>query len=157
MRLIRLLGVAGLAAAVAAGPTVAAARAAPATCPNNGLATVPMVLVTSKGKFRYRLEVAGTESQQACGMMFRTAMPPGKGMLFPFAAPRSATFWMENTPLSLDIIFVAPDNRVLSIAANAEPQSRTLIDSKGVAASVIELNAGQAARIGLKAGDMVVR
>lgn len=158
VRFSRWFGAVGLAAALLTGQAVAAERGAPgATCPNTGLKTVPMVLVTAKGKFRYTLEVASTESQQACGMMFRKSMAPGKGMFFEFSEPRSATFWMENTPLPLDIIFVKPDNRVLSVTANAKPLSRMLIDSGGVAAAVIELNAGQAARIGLKAGDRLIR
>lgn len=154
MRLAKWIAVAGL---IATGAVPAGAAVSGAACPNMGLKTVPMVLVTAKGRFRYNLEVASTDSQQACGMMFRTSLPASKGMFFEFAQPRSATFWMENTPLSLDIIFVAPDNRVLSITANAKPKSRMLIDSNGVAASVIELNAGQAARIGLRAGDRVIR
>ena len=87
--------------------------------------------------------------------MFRRTMKRSAGMFFPFDQPKSASFWMENTPLSLDLIFVTADKRVLSVASNAKPNSRMIIDSRGLAASVIELNAGEAARIGLKAGDKV--
>lgn len=117
---------------------------------------MPVVLVTGKGRYRYALEVAATAEQQQCGLMYRKAMPRGVGMVFPFDEPRSASFWMENTPLPLDLIFVGADNRVVSIASG-KPYSRDFIDSNGIAASVIELNAGEARRIGLKPGDKVER
>ena len=86
--------------------------------------------------------------------MYRKAMKRSVGMMFPFAAPRAASFWMENTPLPLDLIFVGTDDRVVSISPG-KPFSRDLIDSGGIAASVIELNAGEAQRIGLQPGDRV--
>lgn len=145
---------AAAALAIAAAPAAAPAAAA---CPNAGLKTRPVAFVTATGRHRYSLEVAASPAEQQCGLMYRTAMPQKIGMIFPFTPPRPATFWMENTPLSLDLIFVAPDDRVLNIAAGATPQSRDLIASNGVTAAVIELNAGEAARIGLKPGDRVER
>lgn len=148
-----------LLAAVAAailGATPAMAAPAPEACPNRGLRIVPATLVTATGRHRYRLEVAATPAQQQCGLMFRKSMPRKTGMVFPFDAPRSASFWMENTPLPLDLIFVGSDSRVISIG-QGRPFSRDLIDSGGVAASVIELNQGEARRIGLKPGDLVKR
>ncbi|KAB7649016.1 DUF192 domain-containing protein [Polymorphobacter fuscus] len=130
------------------------AAAAPADCPNQGLSRVPVTFTTAKGRFAYKLEVAATPAQQQCGLMFRRAMPRKVGMVFPFEPPRPASFWMENTPLPLDLVFVGPDSRVVSIG-NGVPFSRTLIDSGGVTARVIELNAGEAERIGLKPGDKV--
>lgn len=147
---IALLLMAGVPSAVTSAP--ASTRSA---CPNVGLRVKPVVLTTSKGRFRYDLEIAASPSEQECGLMFRKVMKRSTGMFFPFDQPKSASFWMENTPLSLDLIFVTPDSRVLSVASNAKPMSRMIIDSRGVAASVIELNAGEAARIGLKAGDRV--
>lgn len=88
--------------------------------------------------------------------MFRETMPRNAGMVFPFKPARPASFWMENTILPLDLVFVAPGNRVLSIG-HGKPFSRDLIESGGTAAAVIELNAGEAARIGLKPGDRVER
>ena len=129
--------------------------AAPANCPNTGLARHPAMFVTDKGRFSYTLELAATAAHQECGLMFRKTMPRNVGMDFPFAQPRSLSFWMENTPLPLDLIFVGADGRVVSIGAGV-PFSRDLIDSKGVAARVIELNAGQAGRMGLKPGDRVL-
>ena len=145
-------------ARVVAATVLAVFAAAPvaAACPNAGLATMPVVLVTAKGRYRYVLDVAASGDEQQCGLMYRKAMPRGVGMVFPFDRPRSASFWMENTPLPLDLIFVGADNRVVSVS-RGKPYSRDLIDSHGIAASVIELNAGEAKRIGLKAGDRVER
>lgn len=133
----------------------AAAMSGP--CPVPGLAHQRVTLVTATGKHRYDVEVAASADAQECGLMFRQHMARSEGMIFPLAPPRPQTFWMENTVLSLDIIFVAPDNRVLSIAANATPFARDFIPSGGDSSAVIELNAGEAARIGLKPGDRVSR
>lgn len=145
------LWLAALAIALAS-PSAVAVAAPP--CPNAGLAHRKAVFVTSTGRHAYDLEIAATADEQSCGMMYRKTMKPKTGMIFPFDPPRPATFWMENTYLPLDLIFVAPDNRVLTIASG-KPMSQDFIDSGGVAASVIELRAGEAKRIGLKPGDRV--
>ncbi len=123
-------------------------------CPNHDLARVPVTFKTAKGRFDYKLEVAATSAQQQCGLMYRKVMQRDVGMDFPIKPARSLSFWMENTPLPLDLIFVGTDSRVVSIQRGV-PFSRDLIDSGGIAARVIELNAGEAARIGLKPGDRV--
>lgn len=129
---------------------VRAAQVSPA-----GMAVTTLTLKPSGGKpRRYRVEVAATEAQQAKGMMFRTVMPRDTGMIFPMKPPRFASFWMENTLLPLDIIFIAPDGKVLNIV-QGEPKSRTPLYSVGPAAAVLELNAGESARIGLEPGDAV--
>jgi uncharacterized membrane protein (UPF0127 family) len=130
------------------------AGAVAADCPNVGLKTRKTVLVTDTGRHRYDLEVAASAEQQACGMMYRRSMKPATGMAFPFSPPRATSFWMENTYLPLDLIFVGPDRRVVHIASG-QPLSRDFIDSGGIAAEVIELSAGEAKRIGLKPGDRV--
>lgn len=140
----------------AAGLLLSVQVAAAPACPSKGLKTQPTTLVTASGRHRYSLEIAASPEEQSCGMMYRKSMKPMTGMVFPFSQPRPATFWMENTDLPLDLIFVAPDNRVLSIASG-KPYSRDLIDSNGVTAAVIELRAGEAKRIGLKPGDRVER
>lgn len=127
----------------------------PITAAQPQLATVPLTLATATGKHRYHVEVAATPDQQEIGLMFRRKMAEGHGMLFPFDPPRVANFWMENTVLSLDLVFVAPDRTVRRIAANAKPYSRDIIESGGETAAVLELVAGEAARIGLRPGDKV--
>lgn len=147
-----LVFLAGAPAAFLAGAPAAAAGLP--HCPNHGLARQPVMFTTDKGQFAYTLEVAATPEQQECGLMYRKAMPRNIGMDFPLAEPRRATFWMENTDLPLDLVFVGPDGRVVSIG-NGVPYSRAMIDSGGVTKRVIELNAGEAKRIGLKPGDKV--
>jgi uncharacterized membrane protein (UPF0127 family) len=125
-------------------------------CPNVGLRTTQVVFETAKGRFSYRLEVAATTEQQACGMMFRESMAPGTGMSFPMQPPRATGFWMENTILPLDLIFVSPLGRVLNVR-QGRPYSRDVLSSEGITADVIELAAGEAKRIGLQPGDRVRR
>lgn len=127
---------------------------AQAACPSVGLKIGKAVFDTSRGRFTYRLEIAASPADQECGLMFRKAMRRDSGMIFPFVPPRSATFWMENTVLPLDLIFYTAGGRVLSIV-HGKPFSRDLLPSGGVAAGVIELNAGEALRMGLQPGDRV--
>ena len=88
-------------------------------------------------------------------MMFRTTMGESEGMLFPFDPPREASFWMKNTVIALDIIFIGADGRILNIAANAVPYSETPRKSQGEAAVVLELVGGRAAQLGIEAGDTI--
>ena len=123
--------------------------------PNVGLKQVPVTISTGKGVHRYRVEVAATPEQQATGMMHRREMAADTGMLFPMSPPRPASFWMRNTYVALDIIFIDADGRVINVAERTEPLSEKLVHSKGPAAAVLELKAGEARRIGLRPGDAV--
>lgn len=105
---------------------------------------------------KYSVEVALSPEEQARGLMYRREMAVDRGMLFPFNPPRPATFWMANTYLPLDMLFIAPGGTIESIIANAEPQTTTQRTSIGAVAAVLELNAGEAARIGAKPGDRVI-
>lgn len=151
MRHLAVLAFLALATPAAAKPMPPAAPAAP----NARLKTVPLTLRTATGAHRYTVEVAATAREQEVGLMFRRAMPRRHGMIFPMFPARPASFWMRNTYLPLDIVFIAPGNEVLTVAANAQPLSESLIDSGGPVVAVLELNAGEAARIGLKPGDRV--
>ncbi len=133
-----------------------ATPAAPSVHAESGLEVIPVTITTARGPRHFRAEVAATPQQQARGLMFRTAMWPDEGMLFPYEDnPHILGFWMRNTVLSLDIIFISPDRRVLNIAANAVPYSETSLYSEGVAAAVLELNGGRAAALGIAPGDRV--
>lgn len=125
--------------------------------PQTGLKIVPLTIETAAGRrHAYRVEVAATAAQQAHGMMFRTRMAPGTGMIFPMNPPREAAFWMENTLIPLDLLFVGQDGRIRNIIANAVPKSRVLLPSAGPVAAVLELAGGEAERIGTRPGDRVV-
>ncbi len=87
--------------------------------------------------------------------MFRTAMGTDEGMIFPEKTPRKAAFWMRNTVIPLDLLFIGPDQRVLNIAADAVPYDETPLPSAGPVIAVLELNAGRAAELGIAPGDRV--
>lgn len=118
--------------------------------------TGTVVLETGTGKHSYTVEVADTPQEKVRGLMFRRSMPRDHGMIFLHDPPRRATMWMRNTYIALDMIFISEQGTVLRIEANTEPFSTDVIDSGGIAEAVLELNAGEAARIGLKPGDRVV-
>jgi uncharacterized protein len=123
--------------------------------PESGLEVIPLT-VTSRGKrHAFRVEVAKSFFEQGKGLMFRTAMGADEGMLFPQSAPRMASFYMRNTVIPLDIIFVGPDGRILNIAANTVPYDETSVKSAGPVKAVLELNGGRAAALGIGPGDKV--
>ena len=130
--------------------------ASAAACPFTDLKRGTATFETAKGRFTYRVELALTEQQQACGLMFRETMARDAGMVFPMNPPRVASFWMQNTILPLDIIYVSPKGRVLNVV-QGRSYDRTPLSATGVTGEVIELNVGEAARIGLKPGDRVKR
>lgn len=106
---------------------------------------------------KFTVEIAASPQQQAKGLMFRTALAPDAGMIFPFVPPRPASFWMKNTYIPLDIIFYLPDGAIESIAAMAEPTTLDPRRSQGMVAGVLEIPGGRAAELGLKPGDVILR
>lgn len=136
--------------------TARADAEAPATHPLSGLAIIP-VTVTSDGRaHRFRTEVAATPQAQAQGLMFRTELGPDEAMIFPREDnPSPARFWMKNTPIPLDIIFIGPDRRIANIAAMTVPYSLDGVESVGDVIAVFEIAGGRAAELGIEPGDMV--
>ncbi len=114
-----------------------------------------LTIVTATGAHPFLVEVMRTEEQRERGLMFRRAMPPDHGMLFDFKTERPVDMWMKNTYLPLDMIFISRSGKVVGLAENAEPLSERIISSGAPAYSVLEVNAGAAARIGLKIGDVI--
>lgn len=129
--------------------------AAPAVHPESGLPVIPLTVRHGGKVHTFRVEVARTGPEQARGLMFRTRMGADEGMIFPMDPPRGAAFWMRNTVIPLDIIFVGVDGRISNIAANAVPYSETPLPSVGEVRGVLELNAGRAAALGIVPGDSV--
>ena len=120
------------------------------------LPTIPLTIVTNDGRrHSYTVEVARTSDEQAQGLMDRRSMPRDAGMIFPFPAPRPAAFWMHNTYIPLDMLFLLADGRIESILADVPPLNEAQRRSLGPVAAVLELNAGEAARIGATPGDLV--
>lgn len=118
-------------------------------------ALLPLVIQTATGTHRFDVEVAATEAEQEQGLMFRKAMAPDHGMLFPMVPPRTASFWMKNTVIPLDILFIQPDGTIAFIGANAVPYSREPVSAGVPVAAVLELNGGRAAALGIAQGDRV--
>jgi uncharacterized membrane protein (UPF0127 family) len=117
----------------------------------------PLTLVTDKGRFAFQVEDADTYDRRETGLMCRKAMAPDRGMLFDFKKPtNNVAFWMHNTLIPLDIVFIRPDGSVLSIARNAHPLDDTPLAAGGQIRGVLELAGGRAAQIGLMPGDKVV-
>ena len=156
-----LVTAAGLALAAcstqgSAGEAAATASAEPSVHPVSGLRVIPLTITTTDGqRHAFRVEVAATGQEQQRGLMFRTAMGADEGMIFPLAQVRMASFWMHNTVIPLDIIFIGPDHKVINISANAVPYSEESRPSAAPAAAVLELNGGRAAQLGIGPGATV--
>ena len=116
---------------------------------------IPVTVRSGDGVHRFRAEVAASPEAQNRGLMFRTELGPDEGMIFPSDPPQARSFWMKNTPLPLDIIFIGTDGRILNIAAMTTPYSLDSVVSAGVASAVLELNGGRAEELGIEAGDQV--
>lgn len=130
------------------------AGAGSATGPN-GEPLEPLTVVTSTGEHRFMVEIADDDRERERGLMHRERLADDRGMLFQFPDVAERAFWMHNTPNSLDIIYIDPYGRIVSIAERATPNSDELIPSNGPAMGVLELRAGRADEIGAKPGDRV--
>lgn len=116
----------------------------------------PLIITTADGaEVAFAVELAISPEEWARGLMFREAMPADRGMLFTGKAPHTTSFWMENTLIPLDMLFIAPDGRIRRIEANAEPLTRTGRPSGGPITAVLEINGGRAAALGIRPGDQV--
>lgn len=114
-----------------------------------------LVLKTDSGPHSFNIEIATTNGERALGLMYRRELPEDAGMLFLYDPPQPITMWMRNTILPLDMIFISTDGKVHRIESHTEPFSTEVISSDGTVQGVLEVNAGAAAKIGLKAGDEV--
>ncbi len=112
-------------------------------------------IVTSSGVHAFSVELASNDAERALGLMFRKSLPEGHGMLFDFKTDQSVQFWMHNTYISLDMIFIQGDGRILRIAENAQPMSDALIASGGPVRGVLEVIAGTARKFHIAPGDRV--
>ncbi|MGL4440776.1 MAG: DUF192 domain-containing protein [Bosea sp. (in: a-proteobacteria)] len=130
--------------------------AIPASVASVGAQTLEqLTLVTSSGRHVFQVEVMRTPDQRAKGLMFRRFMPADRGMLFDFERVEPVAMWMQNTYISLDMAFIRPDGTVARVAEQTEPLSTRTIPSGEPVLGVLEINAGIAAKIGLKPGDKV--
>ena len=147
-RLAALLAL-GLIAACSSPPS-AAHKDAPAQTAST---TLPVIIRTAKRAHRFDVEIARTPQEQEKGLMFRKELAADGGMLFPMAPPRTASFWMENTLIPLDMLFVHTDGTIAFIKENAQPYSRIPVSAGVPVAAVLELRGGRAAELGIAEGD----
>jgi uncharacterized membrane protein (UPF0127 family) len=120
-----------------------------------GLAQQRLTIHAGGKAHEFIVEVAATPEEQANGLMHRQSLEPGKGMIFPYDPPQPASFWMRNTYIPLDLVFIAPGGTVQRIEANAVPFSEDPLASDGPVEAVLELAGGRAAEIGLQPGDRI--
>jgi uncharacterized protein len=117
---------------------------------------VPLAVKTTKGTIKFKVEVARTPEEQARGLMFRESLPADGGMIFPMVPPRYASFWMKNTVIPLDMIFIRPDGSIARIEPETVPYSLEPLGSGEPVSAVLELSGGRAAALGISEGDRVI-
>ena len=133
---------------------VPAAQTEAATHPESGLALIEVTVTSGTERHSFTTEVAASQQAQMRGLMFRTELGDNEGMIFPSYQAQSRSFWMKNTPLPLDLIFIGPDNRITNIG-HGEPYSTQSIPSDGPALAVFEIRGGRSEELGIKPGDLV--
>ena len=136
---------------LAVGATLAPVAPAPAFAA--GQANIEIVSRT--GVHAFSVELATNDAERERGLMFRKSLPEGTGMLFDFKVDQPVAFWMHNTYIPLDMIFIAGDGRIVHIAQNAKPLSDALIPSTQPVRAVLEVIGGTAEKLGIAAGDRV--
>jgi len=135
--------------------TTAVQAADPPREPLERLPSAELAVESGGRSHRFTVWIAATEPRRNQGLMYVKSLPAARGMLFLFEAPQVATFWMKNTLIPLDLLFIAPDGRIIRIAENAVPRSEAAIESMGVVSGVLELAGGTSRRLGFRAGDRV--
>ena len=123
--------------------------------PESGLPLAPLKITQGGKTHNFTVELARSEEEQRQGLMFRRELGPNEGMLFPYDNAEIRGFWMKNTVIPLDIIFIGPDKRIINTVANAEPYSLQTRVSLAPAMAVLELPGGRAAELGLEPGALV--
>lgn len=119
-----------------------------------GLQQVPLTIRSANGDHKFIVDVARTPEQQERGLMFVRSLGGNRGMIFPYDPPQQVAFWMRNTLIPLDILYIRADGRIARIA-NAKPLDETPLPSGEPAIAVLEIRGGRAAELGIKAGDRV--
>jgi uncharacterized membrane protein (UPF0127 family) len=112
-------------------------------------------IVSKNGVHAFAVELATNDDERSRGLMFRKELPEGRGMLFDFEHEAPVAFWMHNTYIPLDMIFIRSDGSILRIAENTEPMSDRLIPSGGAVRAVLEVIGGTARKFGIAPGDRV--
>ena len=131
------------------------ANAATENRAQTALQQVPLTIRSDGRQHRFTVMVARSPGEQATGLMFRESLGPQEGMIFPYDPPQEVGFWMKNTLIPLDMIFIRADGTIARIAAQTRPHSLEPNLSGEPVAAVLEIRGGRAAALGLKAGGRV--
>ena len=115
-----------------------------------------LVIKSANGDHAFNVEIADTPEATTKGLMFRQSLAPDAGMLFDFKESRPVSFWMQNTFIPLDMLFITGEGLIANIHVNARPQDPTSIPSDGPVRFVLEIPGGRSVELGIKAGDQVV-
>jgi uncharacterized protein len=154
-RVVAIFLIAAAFAGCRAEPAANVSRAQAARIAPSGLELIPLEIRSGDRTHRFTVEVAATPDEQARGLMFRESLEPDEGMIFPFPSPRIASFWMRNTLIPLDMIFIRDDGTIARVAAETVPLSEESVSSHEPVAAVLELRGGRAAELGIEEGDRV--
>ncbi len=111
--------------------------------------------MSGTGVHSFDVQLATNDAERERGLMFVKSLPEGQGMLFDFKRDQPVSFWMHNTYIPLDMLFIAGDGRIMHIAENAKPLSDALIPSQYPVRAVLEVIGGTAEKLGIKTGDHV--
>ncbi len=114
-----------------------------------------VAISTPKGPVSFTVEIAADAAAQQKGLMYRRSLPPDAGMLFDFYDSLNVAFWMKNTYIPLDMIFIRADGTIANVAADTVPLSLKEVPSKGPVRAVLEINGGRAKELGIEAGQVV--
>jgi uncharacterized protein len=117
--------------------------------------TSSVTIDTAQGPQRFSVEMALTPRQQAQGLMYRRTLAADAGMLFVFPDTQQTAFWMKNTLIPLDMLFITSDGKIADLHERAVPMSEANIPAKVPVRAVLELNGGTVARLGIKIGNVV--
>lgn len=112
-----------------------------------------LLVQTGSSQFRFDVEIADDATERSEGLMYRQTMADNAGMLFLYPAPQRVQFWMKNTPMSLDIVFVRADGTIARIADHTTPFSEDMIPSGEEVVAVLEVKAGMMHQLGVRVGD----
>lgn len=146
----------GVALALVAVAGLACAGSPAAREPLEAFPQAEVAIESGGHRHAFRVWVADTPERRSQGLMFVKSLDAGRGMLFLFEMPQFAAFWMKDTPVSLDMLFIAPDGRITNIGERTQPFSTLPVESDRPVVAVLEVVAGTAARLGIRPGDRVV-
>jgi uncharacterized protein len=126
-----------------------------AVAPAQAAGRATIEIVSGNGVHAFDVRLATNDAERERGLMFVKSLPEGQGMLFDFKRDQPVSFWMHNTYIPLDMLFIAGDGRIMHIAENAKPLSDDLIPSQYPVRAVLEVIGGTAEKLGIKTGDHV--